>query len=361
MARTDHDQPAAFPPSWRALGLFWAAVLTSLGSGAGVLAWLGPPPAAPMVAAAGAPGSPMHEHPAAVTEAAVHPAGQAKSGGIAEPDTALLDPPEPTTAGRLPVVAPDGRAPMRVYAAGFDPSSHLPRAALLLAGIGLNHAESDAAIRLLPAAVSLAVSPYAVDAGPLLALARARGHEFLIALPLEPTGYPLNDPGPQTLLTSAPPAENLTRLHWALSRIEGYAGATGVIGTMRGERLAAMPDQMEPVLSELARRGIFYVDPRTGGGAVTKAWGRHADLVIDEVADQASIDARLTALEQRAKDHGAALGVVMHPSPVALLRIAAWTNGLSARGVALAPVSAVISAPRDEAISMIDNVTERQP
>ena len=96
----------------------------------------------------------------------------------------------------------------------------------------------------------------------LLTTARIAGHEFLIALPLEPSGYPLSDPGPETLLTTAAWPENETKLRWALSRIDGYAGATGVIGGMMGERLAQMPDQMEGVLSELSARGLFYVDPR---------------------------------------------------------------------------------------------------
>ncbi|TDH56985.1 hypothetical protein E2C06_36125, partial [Dankookia rubra] len=37
---------------WRGLGVFWALVLALLGGGAGVLAWLGPPPAPPAVAEA---------------------------------------------------------------------------------------------------------------------------------------------------------------------------------------------------------------------------------------------------------------------------------------------------------------------
>ena len=51
--------------------------------------------------------------------------------------------------------------PMQVYAAGFDSSSRRPRVGLLLAGIGLDQAESEAAIRALPGGVTLAISPYA--------------------------------------------------------------------------------------------------------------------------------------------------------------------------------------------------------
>ena len=59
-------------------------------------------------------------------------------------------------------------------------------------------------------------------------LARAQGHEVMLEMPMEPTGYPDNDPGPQTLLTTLTAEQNLDRLYWHLSRFQGYAGiATG--------------------------------------------------------------------------------------------------------------------------------------
>jgi uncharacterized protein len=262
---------------------------------------------------------------------------------------------------------------MNVYAAGFDRSSRRPRVGLLLAGIGPNAAESDAAIRDLPGAVSLAVSPYAANLTRLMATARTSGHEYLIEIPLEPTGFPLNDPGPYTLLTSGSVVANAEKLHWVLSRIDGYVGATGIIGTMRGERLAAMTDQMDAVLSDLSGRGLLYVDPRQERGpvtksaitkgAITKAWGRHVDLVVDDpgnndVADRAMIDAKLAALEELAKDTGSALGLAMRPTPVAVARIAAWTNGLADRGLALAPVSALAVPPPDVPVKLTERAVE---
>jgi uncharacterized protein len=171
----------------------------------------------------------------------------------------------------------------------------------------------------------------------------------------------LNDPGPSTLLTSAPASANVQSLRWVLSRIDGYVGVTGVIGTMRGERLAAMTDQMDAMQSELSKRGLLYVDPREGSGSLSKAWGRHVDLVIDDAADQGvadrvMIDSKLAALEQQARDAGSALGLVMRPTPVAISRIAAWSNGLVARGLALAPVSSLALPPADPAVRL----SERQ-
>ena len=74
---------------------------------------------------------------------------------------------------------------------------------------------------------------------------RARaGWRLLVALPLEPTGYPLNDPGNRALLTSLPRGENADRLDWALSRFAGYVGAIGALGRMRGERFAQLGESL---------------------------------------------------------------------------------------------------------------------
>ena len=76
-------------------------------------------------------------------------------------------------------------------------------------------------------------------------------------------------------MANLPPEQNRQRLEWALSRMAGYVGATGALGTTRGERFAALPDQMNPVLTELAKRGLLYVDSRPGASPLPITWGAH--------------------------------------------------------------------------------------
>ena len=134
---------------------------------------------------------------------------------------------------------------MAVYAAGFDPTSTRPRVGILIAGIGMSEADSLAAIKDLPAGVTLAISPYASNIGHLLDVARMTEHEYLLSIPMEPQGYPVNDPDDRhALMTSLPPAENLDRLRWVLSRLTGYVGVTNALGQMHGERLAGVPESV---------------------------------------------------------------------------------------------------------------------
>ena len=61
---------------------------------------------------------------------------------------------------------------------------------------------------------------------------RARGgkHEVLLQVPMEPFDYPDNDPGPQTLLTTLSADQNIDRLHWLMSRFQGYVGIAELHG-----------------------------------------------------------------------------------------------------------------------------------
>src|SRR5690606_12907935 len=112
------------------------------------------------------------------------------------------------------------------------------------------------AMEKLPAAVTLAFVPYGANLDSLAANARARGHEILLQVPMEPFDYPDNDPGPQTLLTSLSSAQNVDRLHWLMARVQGYVG----VASLMGSRFTASDAALAPILREVAKRGLIYVD-----------------------------------------------------------------------------------------------------
>ena len=348
---------------WRGLGVFWLVVLVVIGTSAAVLQMLGPPlPPSRSEAAAVRPHvattpalAPVL--PPLVTQqrdvAAADRPGRDTPGPVADPDPALLEPTPGAPTDMLPRIGEGGRRPMQFYAAGFDRSSRRPRIGILVAGVGLNADDSLKAIHDLPGAVTLAVSPYAARLSPVLAAARLTGHEYLLSIPMEPEGFPANDPGPRALMTDLSPGENLDRLRWLLARFAGYVGATNALGGLRGERLADMPNQMDPVLTELARRGLLYVDARpagSGGVAIQRhVWNRDVDLVLDDPVSD--IDVKLAQLEEIAHDKGDALGLAGAPSPVVVQHIAVWAASLLDRGLALAPVSALVQPPSEVAAS----------
>jgi polysaccharide deacetylase 2 family uncharacterized protein YibQ len=337
----------------RALGWFWGAVAIVLVGGAGTLQWLGAPHAPamanvqPMHVAVPKPVAPTAGIAAAVPDedTATAPTTAITPLAIRAPDPDLLEPSAIYPGGMLPRIGPDGRRPMRVYAARAEPPDARPRVALLLSGIGMSETDSMEAIRATPAAVSLAVSPYSFRPERLLLAARMAGHETFLSLPLEPDRYPIDDPGNRALLTGNTPGLNDQRLEWALTRFAGYVGATGALGGMRGERFGGAPELMAPLLRELASRGLMYVDPRPGAPPPPLCAGRGVDVVVDEPAVRTTIEANLARLEQAARDHGSALGLVGEPRPVTLDRIAAWASTLASRGIVLVPASALARPP----------------
>jgi uncharacterized protein len=260
---------------------------------------------------------------------------------IAAPDNSLLESAPGFPGSLLPRIAADGRVPMRVYARPFNPADPRPRVAIIFAGAGMSASETRQAIDTLPGAVTLAFSPYGSDLAPLLQDAREHGHEYLVSIPMEPQGYPLNDPGPRALLTGADPATNEHNLEWSLLRVPGAVGATGALDGMRGERLAATQDPYAMVQVTLSSRGMLYVDPRPGSSRPAHVAGRSVDMVVDDPPNRQDIDDHLAALEKLAREKGSALGLAGPLRPVTVDQITAWASGLEARGVVLVPASAL--------------------
>ncbi len=271
------------------------------------------------------------------------------------PPVVLRKAPEPALTeqgprGPLPIVAEDGRQAWRFYARPFDAADTKPRIGIVIAELGLSSAATEAAIQNLPGAVTLAFAPYAPRLEEWLGSARAAGHEVLMMLPMEPSNFPTNDPGPYTLLTSLSSNENLDRLDWVLSRTAGYVGVLNYGGT----RFASSEEALQPVLAMLKRRGLMFLDGWTSARTVSvqlaSALGvPHAlgDRQIDLEASRGAIDQRLAELEKMAREQGEAIGVG-GAYPVTLERVGSWAESLAERGFTLAPVSALVGEKRGQ-------------
>ena len=256
----------------------------------------------------------------------------------ASPDPGLV---RPGPHGPLPVISTDGRAAWRVYARPFNRADKRPRIAIVLHGLGINRAATQAAITGLPGAVTLAFSPYAKGLDRWVREARAAGHEVVLNLPMEPTKFRQIEAGPQALLTSLEPSQNIRRLEWVLGRATGYVGVINIIGT----RFAGSSRHLRPVLEALKSRGLLYLDtvpdsvvPRIGP-QIALPWAV-GEMTVDDSMSREAIDRRLDELEKLARRAGRVIGLG-NPYAVTIGTIAWWITGLEDKGIALAPVSAV--------------------
>jgi polysaccharide deacetylase 2 family uncharacterized protein YibQ len=223
-----------------------------------------------------------------------------------------------------------------------------PRVAIVVGGLGISAVVTQRAIDKLPGAVTFAFTPYGADVDGMATAARAGGHELLLQTPMEPFDYPDNDPGPQTLLTTLPMDQNLDRLHWLMSRFQGYVGLANTMGA----RFTSNEQALAPVLKETARRGLIYVDdgssPRSVAGQVANANNlpfAKAEVTLDAVPTQAHIDRALAKLEALAREHGSAVGIAS-ALPASIDRITEWAKGAEIRGITLVPITAIALKPK---------------
>ncbi|MGY4599501.1 polysaccharide deacetylase 2 family uncharacterized protein YibQ [Bradyrhizobium sp. GM22.5] len=177
---------------------------------------------------------------------------------------------EKSRYGMIPAVSGDLK-PFNVYAADADraKAAKMPVVAILIGGLGVGAAKTSDAIMRLPAAVTLAFTPYGSDPGKLAERARAQRHEIFLQIPMEPYDFPDNDPGPQTLLTSLSADQNMDRLYWHLSRMQGYAGLTNFMGArfiVNGAGDAADHPRGGQARPRLLRRRLLAPQHRAASG-----------------------------------------------------------------------------------------------
>ncbi|MER8545264.1 divergent polysaccharide deacetylase family protein [Mesorhizobium sp. M0684] len=259
------------------------------------------------------------------------------------PDKALV---EASETGPLPIRAADGRRPFDVYARPWS-GARGARVALVIGGLAVSQTGTQAAIAKLPAEVTLAFAPQGNSIGRWMQVARQSGHEVIMQVPLEPFDYPNVNPGRNTLTVAATPDENLKNLRWALSRTTNY---TGVMNYM-GARFSADATAMGPLMAELGKRGLAYVDDGSSARSLAPELALKdgvpfvgGDTAIDAVQDRGAILKKLDGLEATARAKGFAVGIGS-AFDLTVDTVSSWVTEAKKRGIEIVPVSAVAIDP----------------
>ncbi|MCC7260445.1 MAG: divergent polysaccharide deacetylase family protein [Alphaproteobacteria bacterium] len=278
-------------------------------------------------------------------EAATHEADVAEpvaEEAAAEP---AATPPEPDAHHEEAAPTPPATGPLwQRNAMGFANPEHQPIIVIVIAQAGLSKSSTETLLEALPPHVTLSFSPYADALADWVSKARAKGHEVMLDLPMEPVDYPLSDPGPLGLLTSNSAEEITQRLDTLRELTEGYVG---MMSPMR-EQFTRRTDISETMLRALQTHELMFLLGQPGDAPEftelqksVKAQVLFADVQIDMTPARAAIEAQLAALEAKARERGFAVGVAQ-PYPVTVDALAGWAEALSTRGVLLAPASAVL-------------------
>lgn len=193
-----------------------------------------------------------------------------------------------------------------------------------------------------PYPVTLAVLPGLAYSREIYDRAGAAGRDAILHLPMEPHGYPYEDPGPNAILVEMEKKEILEIFNENLACFPGVTGFSNHMGSVATEDVLVM----RVVLTEAARRGLFFLDslttPRSVGARVAAECGVPCvtnDLFIDNRAqDLESIKNMIRRLARKARARGSAVGIG-HTHETTLRALREVLPELVADGMRIVPVS----------------------
>ncbi|WP_099866919.1 divergent polysaccharide deacetylase family protein [Pararhizobium haloflavum] len=275
---------------------------------------------------------------------------QILDGGTVGQDLRFAHLPEPvlleeTAQGALPRRSDTDR-PIDAYARSWS-GARGTRIAIVVGGLGLSQTGTQYAIETLPEEVTLGFAAGGNSLQRWMQAARRGGHEIVLQVPFEPFNDLAGAAAGETLTIAAGEEANLASLHAAMAQLTNY---TGIMNHLGGKFLADA-GAIEPIMRDLADRGLLFLDDGTSAqskaelvaGAVGTPFAA-AELVIDINRDRGSMLERLDALERVAVRNGQAIGVAS-AFDESVDTIAAWIEDARSRNIEIVGVAALADDP----------------
>jgi len=269
---------------------------------------------------------------------------EAEGNGPAVAVRPAMAPPPQLAALPLPAPAPDpGGKPAWVrYAVPSPAIGNRPMIAVVIDDLGVDRKRSER-VTTLPAPLTLAWMTYADNLRPITQVARQRGHELMVHVPMQPQSESY-DPGPDVLEVGLPTEELRRRLRWGLSRFDGFVG----INNHMGSRFTADRAGMNVVMDEIRARGLLFLDSVTTQKSVAPDLARQygvpfaaRHVFLDNEMTVSAVRGQLAKTEAYARKYGAAIAIG-HPHDGTIEALAGWLPGLEAKGFVLVPVTTIV-------------------
>ncbi|WP_341502355.1 divergent polysaccharide deacetylase family protein [Gallaecimonas sp. GXIMD4217] len=184
-----------------------------------------------------------------------------------------------------------------------------PRLAIIIDDLG--YKQGDFRVLELPRTVALGIMPHTPYGRSLASRGQDRNHVIMLHLPMEPEAkLPLE---PHTLTTSMNRSALAEALEAALADIPQARG----VNNHMGSAMTQSRPQMDWLMGELGRRGLFFVDSRTTAKSQAMAAARMAGIpaverkvFLDNSPDQ--LDYQWQRALTLAEQHGQVV-VIGHP------------------------------------------------
>lgn len=224
----------------------------------------------------------------------------------------------------------------------FQADAANPVITIVIDDMGLDRKRTARAL-LLPKPVTMAYLPYSPTIEKQALDAAATGHALMVHLPMEAMRQSAN-PGPDYLGTDMTADDIRARVIKNLSAFKGYVGVNNHMGSKLTQDRAALM----PLMDEIKKRGVFFLDSKTSPKSVAEDIARehgiattHRDVFIDDDESAAAVARQLAKIEQVARRYGSAVAIG-HPKDVTLTALEAWLPTLAAKGFKLVDMPQMI-------------------
>lgn len=189
----------------------------------------------------------------------------------------------------------------------------------------------------LPKPVAFAVLPFLPASAETAVSLHRSGHEIWLHMPMEPEGYPSEDPGPGAILVSMSDGDLRRTLNTAINSVPFIVGMNNHMGSKATANLRLMTI----VMQELRSRNLFFIDSRTTAKTraldAARAQGVPSNrrrVFLDNDHSMAAIRLQLEDAVYEAKKYGEAIAIG-HFKKTTIDVLAQDASGLKDRGVTL--------------------------
>ncbi len=246
-----------------------------------------------------------------------------------------------------PVIASVVDADWKKHITPFENPDKKPTISIILHSLGLKQDLVDKSIAETSKYVTLAFNPHSPNLKDLCKKSRDKNHEVLVVLPLEPNGYPKEDPGPKTLLTRQTDEENLLRFNWVISQGDSFVGLLN----NAGGRFSTVEKSVNLLIQGLNEKKIPYIDgtptetSKAVGSKITVPYSFIDNEILEDASQEEVENAFKNALSlAKSKGH---VTMMMTPGPFVLKKLIELDEKFKSEGVLLAPISYVLLKKKD--------------
>ena len=230
------------------------------------------------------------------------------------------------------------------YPPKVSKKSRGPRVAIIIDDMGSSKRRARELINL-DAPITFSFFPFSRNSRQLAREAFEKGKEVMLHMPMEPHGFPGNDPGKGALVMNMTEEELHRQIRKNLEAIPHIKG----VNNHMGSRFMEDDQRVSILMEELRKRELYFLDSRTTAKTVGYRTAKELGMKTGErnvfldnnSYDEAEIRKNISELAKIAKAEGKAIAIG-HPHSSTIKSLREMIPRLRESGIEIVPLSEVI-------------------